>query len=368
MLSIESPRSGRSPPSRQRPQCRDHPSPSAGRPCPSAGRTRPTCVGQASQGGGCREQEPQAGEHEANVARRARPRLGARLGSALPPATGRARSGGDRRLVGHGAEVRKRVPIGDREAPRRPGRRGEPTPGRQPEAASGRQREAASGRQANRTRPRLDDGVRRRARAWIRRNRHRPSARPGGLAARSGERRQELERIVVVARPRVANPEVQVRPARRAAPGGADRPDSPAAPHYLTAANGDAREVQVRGVVASIGGPDADDEPGPAHAPGERHAAGCGREGRSPDRRRDVDAAVLAGCIRVGAVPVRGDDRPAHGPAPADPGGRRRRRDQQEEEGKEGGAERSHRAPSVGWPRRRGKMPVAVSCVFVAVP
>src|SRR5207249_4511222 len=70
----------------------------------------------------------------------------------------------------------------------------------------------------------------------------------------------------------------------------------------------------------------------------ERDLAGRGGDDRVADLRRDVDAPVLAGGIRVGAVPVLRDhltvDRP--GPVSGGEGGRRRDVKGRHEDGDEG--------------------------------
>ena len=133
----------------------------------------------------------------------------------------------------------------------------------------------------------------------------------------SSRRRQQRERIEVgVTAARLAHAEMEVRPLGRADAGGADRPDQGTRAHLVAAVHCDRGEVEIGDVEAAVLAADADRAPrrsGRAREADESRHSGHDRRSGGPG---DVDSAVLAGRVRIVAVPVGRDHLPGERPAP----------------------------------------------------
>jgi hypothetical protein len=142
--------------------------------------------------------------------------------------------------------------------------------------------------------------------------------RAAGTVAERTARRQQRKRIPIgMSSTGRAHAEVQMWGVCRAASAGPDRADRLAGDHGLSCSDGDPGEVQVGGVEATVGSPHGDGQAGVPGRPGEAHRSRRGRDHRRANRRRDVDAAVLLGGVRVAAEVVGGQQPALHGPAPA---------------------------------------------------
>jgi hypothetical protein len=118
-----------------------------------------------------------------------------------------------------------------------------------------------------------------------------------------------------------ADAEVQVGAHRRPAAGRADGPEALSLAKPLAALDADRREVEVRRVEAAIRRPQGDGEPGRSGDPREPDFPRRRRDDRLAKPRRDIDAAVLSGRIRVRTVAVARDHLAADGPRPVLAGG-----------------------------------------------
>ncbi len=143
------------------------------------------------------------------------------------------------------------------------------------------------------------------------------------LRGRWRKRRQEAERIAIrVVAPGLADAEVEMRTLRRAMSARARGAEPLALIDGVATPYGDGREVQVRGVEAPVGSAHGDGQARRSRRSGERDCAACGCHHRLPNLRGDVDAAVLACCVRIVAVPVGRDHLSLHRPVPAGASGR----------------------------------------------
>ena len=112
-----------------------------------------------------------------------------------------------------------------------------------------------------------------------------------------------------------ANPEVNVRFARDAVAALADTAERVTLVDTRALGHGDLAELQQRHGVA-VAGTDRHRAAALRHAPDERHRPGCRRRNDATDVGADVDAAMLAACVRVAAERERAQDGAVHGPAP----------------------------------------------------
>jgi hypothetical protein len=143
------------------------------------------------------------------------------------------------------------------------------------------------------------------------RDRHRARCLPH---ARRG--RQEVERIAVAARTRVANAEVEVRGGGRGAAGRADSADPLARADRLARAHRHRREVQVRRVEPPVGAAHRHRQSRGADKAREPDASADRSRHRRPNRRADVDPAVLAVRVRPTGIGEGSEDATTYRPPP----------------------------------------------------